>query len=112
MAAPSSEPHDVRRLIDNPDRRETLRTWVQLARTHAKFVQRMSLVFGSHGMTGPQFDVLATLRRKEGITQQEMASSLLVDEGQRHRSRRSHGSAGMGGETSRSRRPPGESTLP
>ena len=81
MAASSREPHDVRRLIDNPDRREMLRAWVQLARTHAKFVQRMSLVFGSHGMTGPQFDVLATLRQKEGITQQEMAASLLVTKG-------------------------------
>ena len=64
-----------------PSRREVLRTWVQFARTHAKFAHRMSQVFSHHALTGPQFDVLATLHRGEGIMQQELAARLLVTKG-------------------------------
>ena len=66
---------------ETPNRREMLRTWVQFARTHAKFVHRMSHVFSRHALTGPQFDVLATLHRGEGIMQQELAARLLVTKG-------------------------------
>ncbi len=66
---------------DIPSRRDMLRTWVLLARAHAKFVHRMHQVFSSHGLTGPQFDVMATLHRTEGITQQELAAGLLVTKG-------------------------------
>ena len=41
----------------------------------------MADVVGAHGMTLPQFDVLATLWHGEGITQQELASRLLVTKG-------------------------------
>jgi DNA-binding MarR family transcriptional regulator len=34
-----------------------------------------------HGLSLPQFDVLATLGRDEGITQQELAERLLVTKG-------------------------------
>ena len=36
---------------------------------------------GAHGLTLPQFDVLATLWHGEGITQQELAERLLVTKG-------------------------------
>lgn len=54
---------------------------VQLVRTNAKFMQRMHRVFSRHGLSGPQFDVLATLHREEGIMQQELAARLLVTKG-------------------------------
>ena len=41
----------------------------------------MSQVFSRHGLTGPQFDVLATLHRGEGIMQQELAARMLVTKG-------------------------------
>ena len=41
----------------------------------------MSEVLGVHGLTVPQFDVLATLWHGEGITQQELAERLLVTKG-------------------------------
>ena len=41
----------------------------------------MSHVFSHHALTGPQFDVLATLHRGEGIMQQELAARLLVTKG-------------------------------
>jgi MarR family transcriptional regulator, organic hydroperoxide resistance regulator len=51
------------------------------ARFHARFERRMSEVLGAHGLTLPQFDVLATLWHGEGITQQELAERLLVTKG-------------------------------
>ena len=38
-------------------------------------------VLADHGVTLPQFDVLATLWHGEGITQQELAERLLVTKG-------------------------------
>ena len=54
---------------------------MQLVRTYAKFVQQADQVFRHHGLTGAQFDVLATLHREEGIMQQELAARLLVTKG-------------------------------
>ena len=36
---------------------------------------------GGHALTLPQFDVIATLRFSEGVTQQELAERLLVTKG-------------------------------
>ncbi len=41
----------------------------------------MAEAVGVHGLTLPQFDVLATLWHGEGITQQELAERLLVTKG-------------------------------
>ena len=41
----------------------------------------MAEALGAHGLTLPQFDVLATLWHGEGITQQELAERLLVTKG-------------------------------
>jgi DNA-binding MarR family transcriptional regulator len=60
---------------------EMLRVCVQMVRTNAKFMQRMHRVFSRCGLSGPQFDVLATLHREEGMMQQELAARLLVTKG-------------------------------
>ncbi len=52
-----------------------------MVRTNAKFMQRMHRTFSRYGVSGPQFDVLATLHREEGIMQQELAARLLVTKG-------------------------------
>lgn len=58
-----------------------LRTWTQLARTFLRFQRRLSQELAQHGLTLPQFDVLATLHYTEGLTQQELAEWLLVTKG-------------------------------
>ena len=58
-----------------------LRTWVQLARTFYLIQRRVASVLSGHGLTLPQFDVLATLRFGEGVTQQALAERLLVTKG-------------------------------
>ena len=50
-------------------------------RFHNRLERRMALALAAHGLTLPQFDVLATLWHGEGITQQELAERLLVTKG-------------------------------
>jgi DNA-binding MarR family transcriptional regulator len=50
-------------------------------RFHARMERRMAEALAVHGLTLPQFDVLATLWHGEGITQQELAERLLVTKG-------------------------------
>ena len=65
-----------------PDTREAgLMAWIQMARAHAKMVRRLEQLLDRHGLTLPQFDVLATLSVGEDITQQELAGRLLVTKG-------------------------------
>jgi DNA-binding MarR family transcriptional regulator len=52
-----------------------------LFRFHGRLERRMAEVLGTHGVSVPQFDVLATLGHGEGITQQELAERLLVTKG-------------------------------
>lgn len=58
-----------------------LRTWVQVVRTFTVVSRRISTLLSEHDVTLPQFDVLATLRYGEGVTQQELARQLLVTKG-------------------------------
>lgn len=58
-----------------------LRTWVQLARTFQIVAREVARLLAEHDVTMPQFDVLATLRYSEGVTQQELARRLLVTKG-------------------------------
>jgi DNA-binding MarR family transcriptional regulator len=58
-----------------------LRAWVQLVRTFYRIQRRIVLTLNEHDVTLPQFDVLATLRFGEGLTQQELAARLLVTKG-------------------------------
>src|SRR4051794_38484372 len=50
-------------------------------RFHNRLERRMAEALAVHGLTLPQFDVLATLWHGEGITQQELAERLLVTKG-------------------------------
>ena len=57
------------------------RAWVQMVRTVARVERRLVAALGERDVTLPQFDVLATLRFGEGVTQQELAERLLVTKG-------------------------------
>jgi DNA-binding MarR family transcriptional regulator len=57
------------------------RTWVQLARTFYRVQRKIVVALAARDVTLPQFDVLATLRFGEGLTQQELAGRLLVTKG-------------------------------
>jgi DNA-binding MarR family transcriptional regulator len=67
-------------LLEVPDELR-LRTWVQLARTFYRVQRRIVVALAARDVTLPQFDVLATLRFGEGLTQQELAERLLVTKG-------------------------------
>jgi DNA-binding MarR family transcriptional regulator len=58
-----------------------LKTWVQLTRTFTRVERRLDQSLEAHGLSVPQFDILATLGVEEGITQQELAQRLLVTKG-------------------------------
>ena len=58
-----------------------LRTWVQMAATFYRIQRRVVSRLAEKDVTLPQFDVLATLRFGEGVTQQELAERLLVTKG-------------------------------
>jgi DNA-binding MarR family transcriptional regulator len=58
-----------------------VRTWIQLVRTFGKMERRLEQVLERHGLSIPQFDILATLDFEQGITQQELAGRLLVTKG-------------------------------
>src|SRR4051794_2456912 len=67
-------------LYEGPDELR-LRAWVQLVRTFSLVQRRIVAALGELDVTLPQFDVLATLRFSEGVTQQELAERLLVTKG-------------------------------
>src|SRR5437773_2004180 len=58
-----------------------LRTWVQMVRTFTRLERRLEQAAEKCGLSLAQFDVLMTLARDEGITQQELAERLLVTKG-------------------------------
>jgi MarR family transcriptional regulator, organic hydroperoxide resistance regulator len=57
------------------------RAWVQMVRTVYRIQRRVVTTLSGHDITLPQFDVLATLRFGQGVTQQELAERLLVTKG-------------------------------
>jgi DNA-binding MarR family transcriptional regulator len=57
------------------------RAWVQTLRVTQLVERRIVAVLSRHGLTLPQFDVIATLRFSAGVTQQELAERLLVTKG-------------------------------
>jgi DNA-binding MarR family transcriptional regulator len=58
-----------------------LRTWIQLARTFYRIERSISATLAEKDLTMAQFDVLATLRYSEGLSQKELAELLLVTKG-------------------------------
>jgi DNA-binding MarR family transcriptional regulator len=67
-------------LYESPEQLR-LDTWLQLVRTFNVLERRIVAMLSGHDITLPQFDVLATLRFSEGVTQQELAERLLVTKG-------------------------------
>jgi DNA-binding MarR family transcriptional regulator len=57
------------------------RAWIETVRVTQLVEQKIVAQLGRHGLTLPQFDVVATLRFSEGVTQQELAERLLVTKG-------------------------------
>jgi DNA-binding MarR family transcriptional regulator len=80
MARPASQTVARLPLYEGPDELR-LRAWVQLARTFSLVQRRIVAALAESDVTLPQFDVLATLRFSEGVTQQELAERLLVTKG-------------------------------
>ena len=67
-------------VLESPDQvRRSV--WLQMVRTVHLVERQVSLALARHDLTLPQFDVLATLRFAEGLTQQELAERLLVSKG-------------------------------
>lgn len=58
-----------------------LRNWLLLARIYNRVVRRLGQVLDRHALSMAQFEVLAVLHFGAGITQQELASRLLVTKG-------------------------------
>lgn len=55
--------------------------WLRLARVFQKIDTRSARLFLEHSLTTAQFDVLAKLSASAGMTQQQLAASLLVTKG-------------------------------
>src|SRR4051812_44126756 len=67
-------------ILVDPDEVE-LRNWLLLARIYHRIARRLGQVLDRHGLSLAQFEVLAVLFVGAGITQQELASRLLVTKG-------------------------------
>ncbi|MDB5292376.1 MAG: transcriptional regulator [Phycisphaerales bacterium] len=82
MAVTGTNQRKSRKLpvLIGPQERE-VRAWIQIMRTYTRIERRLEQMLEWHGVSLPQFDVLATLRAGEGITQQELAERLLVTKG-------------------------------
>lgn len=55
--------------------------WIQMVQVYHRVSRDFSRTLACHGVSAPQFDVLASLSTAEGITQQELAELLLVTKG-------------------------------
>lgn len=69
-----------------PEKRSLTRSmavvgWLRLARVFQKIDTLSARLFQQYGLTTAQFDVLAKLGASAGMTQQELAASLLVTKG-------------------------------
>jgi DNA-binding MarR family transcriptional regulator len=62
-------------------RQPAVLAWLRLARAYHKIDARSEQHFQQYGLNTAQFDVLAQIGAAEGITQQELADTLLVTKG-------------------------------
>jgi DNA-binding MarR family transcriptional regulator len=67
--------------IDRHGEKAALGAWLRLARVSQKIDRSAAEHLAAYGLTVAQFDILAQLGRAEGISQQELASRLLVTKG-------------------------------
>ena len=79
--ATHTSPRRSRLPLYESSREVQLQTWVQLMRTFLVMQKKVVALIAEQDMTLPQFDVMATLWRGEGVTQQDLASQLLVTKG-------------------------------
>lgn len=63
------------------DDRGAERVWLRLVRLHARLGAVFSERLRGAGLSAAQFDVLATLTEREGLSQQELAERLYVTKG-------------------------------
>jgi MarR family transcriptional regulator, organic hydroperoxide resistance regulator len=77
----SSSLHRKKLKVYEEPQEARLNAWVQLLRTFSLLQRRDVACLAEHGLTLAQFDVMASLHFSEGITQQELASRLLVTKG-------------------------------
>lgn len=80
MSPSPSAKHSKLSVITSPEE-DRLNTWIQLIRTISLFEKEIGSLLSRHELTLPQFDMLATLRFREGVTQKDLATRLLVTKG-------------------------------
>ncbi|PYE49918.1 MarR family winged helix-turn-helix transcriptional regulator [Deinococcus yavapaiensis] len=66
---------------DSRAERRALLVWTLLARTYHHALQEIEATLLDHGLTVMEFDVLAHIDARSGLTQQELAGRLLVTKG-------------------------------
>ena len=82
MAPTGRDPKPTRRLpiLIDPAELE-VRNWLLIARLYNRVARRLGQLLDRHGISLAQFEVLAVVHLAEGMTQQELASRLLVTKG-------------------------------
>src|SRR5437763_1327051 len=68
-------------LTDRSTRRPAVLAWLRLAHVFQKIARGSAELMRPHGLSVAQFDVLAHVGAAPGITQRELAESLLVTKG-------------------------------
>lgn len=81
MSVPAKTESRTLPVLNEDPRGWEVKVWVTFARVYTRLERRQSQALAAHGLSLPQFDVLATLWHGEGITQQELAERLLVTKG-------------------------------
>ncbi len=66
---------------DSPSRSNAVAAWVRVTRLHQNLDHRSEENFRGLGLNSAWFDVLANVGAREGLTQRELADSLLVTKG-------------------------------
>jgi len=81
MSGSSKRGHRALPVLNEDPRAWEVKVWVMFARVSTRLERRLGQGLAAHGLSLSQFDVLATLRHGEGITQRELAERLLVTKG-------------------------------
>ena len=79
----SSMPETPDSTLEHPanDEERALIAWSRLTSLTNQLGRRVEQVLLKHGLSTAQFDVLSSIHRHEGMTQQELAKTLLVTKG-------------------------------
>jgi len=63
------------------DKRQSVLLWLHLARVYLRVAHQEADALAAHGLTAAQFDLLSHLAAEPGLSQQALASRLLVTKG-------------------------------